>query len=1016
MKHFLFSLLFVLISTAVFGQLKTIEQKPGQASDIQLKPLFSPNQHELDDEQKIPLQIVPMGQDLLLNAATRIQVTHRNADGNPIFFKGSLQEQKGLTFTEQTALYLAEISRYFEVENVNEEYTISSSRADEIGMYHISIQQTYQGVPVDAGELKLHAKNGIINVANGSFVSTPKLENTVPTLSIDEIEALTIADFEKKGIYKRIEDSQRNLVPEQTFSAELYIINRNKVDFLVYKVDAYANVIQRFVYFVDAHSGAIIDSYKNYCSFHGEAHGAHNHGAILPPDGPATANAQDLSNTNRTINTYEFSNEFYLVDASRTMFQAGASNMPNEPVGAIWTIDAFNTNPQNNNFEYDHVKSANNSWSSKTAVSAHYNGGVAYEYFKDVHNRNSINGEGGNIVSLINISDPDNGGGFDNAFWNGAAMFYGNGNTAFDPLAGSLDVAGHEMSHGVVQATANLTYQGESGALNESFADVFGVMMDREDWLLGEDVVKTSTFPSGALRDMSDPHNGGNSLGDPGYQPDNTSEQFTGSQDNGGVHINSGIVNHAFYLFATNSAVGLEKAERIYYRALTEYLSASSQFIDCRASVEQAAEDLYGAAEKDAASSAFQSVGIGGGGNTTDYETEVGMNTGDDFLLVADAQLSNLVLFNNSLQVVSFGDPLSQVDLRSKPSVTDNGSDIYFVGSDNNIYNISIDWDANSANVQLFDDQGVWRSVAISKDGTKIAALTDQTNNNIIVLNLATAQQNTFELYNPTYTEGVSTGDVDFADAMEFDFTGEWIMYDQQSTISGASGNISYWDIGFLNVFRPDGSFESGGVQKLFSQLPNGTSVGNPTFSKNSPHIIAFDQLTSSSYKVMGANIESNNIQEIIELTGLGYPSFNNADSQIVYEFPSFFGTDIGLSELQEDKITPVFNSESLILEGGLRPVILNNGERVLINTKNFDSDLEFDIHPNPVRDLLRIDLGNNFEAELLRIYDNRGVMIYEAKITNTETTINTSTWTSGLYFVQMSADDRSYVKRIVKK
>src|SRR5690349_22668502 len=101
------------------------------------------------------------------------------------------------------------------------------------------------------------------------------------------------------------------------------------------------------------------------------------------------------------------------------------------------------------------------------------------------------------------------------------------------------------MTHGVVQNTANLEYQGESGAINESMADIFGTMLDPGDWLIGEDVVKTSAFPSGALRSLQDPHNGGTSLADPGYQPRHKSEMYTGSEDNGGVHINSGLPNNA---------------------------------------------------------------------------------------------------------------------------------------------------------------------------------------------------------------------------------------------------------------------------------------------------------------------------------------------------------------------------------------------------------------------------------------------------------------------------------------
>lgn len=1025
MRHTIISMILLTFLVGnVSAQFKNIEQKEGDSEGIKLKPLLIPTQESLDESKNIPFSITPMELEDLLNAETRIQASHFDKDGNAIFFRGHLKSQRGKTIAEQVAIYMNELNKYFNIDQIDQQYISVRTEEDAIGMIHIDLQQVYKGIPVDGGYLKLHAKDGIIIRANGKFKPTPSIGSVVPIIEAEKIKEIVIADFEKRGIYKRIETEQKKFMPKEIYASDLIIHNKDGKDYLVYKVDAFANMIQRFVYFVDANTGVIIDQYKNYCSFHGEDHSAHNHAVMPPPDGPATATAQDLMNINRTINTYESGNKFYLIDAARKriptadnpsedLFNESMSNMPNEPVGVIWTIDAFNTNPQNNNFNYDNITSNNNTWNNKIAVSAHYNGGVAYEYFKTKHLRNSINGESGNIISLINISDPETGGGFDNAFWNGTAMFYGNGNTAFEPLAEALDVAGHEMSHGVIQATANLTYQGESGALNESFADIFGVMMDSEDWFLGEDVAKTSVFPTGRLRDMSNPHNGGSQLGDPGWQPDNTSEQYTGSQDNGGVHINSGIVNHAYYLFATE--IGLEKAEQIYYRALTEYLSASSKFIDLRASVEQAAEDLYGMTEKNAASSAFQSVGIGGGGNTTDYETDVEMNPGADFLLHADAPYSNLFIRDNDLNLIA--DPLSQVDVRSKPSVTDNGSNIFFVGTDNNIYNISIDWEASTSSVNTFDDQGVWRNVAISKDGSRIAALTDQTNNTMIVLDFNLNEQKTFELYNPTFTEGVSTGDVDFADAMEFDFTGEFIMYDQQSTITGTSGNIEYWDIGFINVFsNASNNFTSGNIQKLFTQLPSGTSVGNPTFSKNSPYIIAFDQIDPTSYKILGANIEANKVSEIFENGGLGYPSYNNTDGQLVYEFSSFFGTDIGLIELDNDKISPIFNTDVIIVENATYPVVFSNGERTIINTKDLDESLSFELYPNPVGDQLFIELDKFNKAESLRVFDSKGLVIREMKVNTNRIQLSTEDWANGMYFIQLSSGDKFYMRKIIKQ
>jgi Zn-dependent metalloprotease len=277
------------------------------------------------------------------------------------------------------------------------------------------------------------------------------------------------------------------------------------------------------------------------------------------------------------------------------------------------------------------VTSTNNEWGLKAAVSAHYNAKITYDYFRTTFNRNSINGLGGNIISMVNVADED-GSSMANAFWNGQAIFYGNGGTKYEPLAGALDVAAHEIGHGVISNSANLEYIGQSGAMNESFADIFGSMVDRDDWLMGEDVVKASHFPSGALRNMSDPHNGG-VKGNTYWQPAHMSEFVFGDQDNGGVHSNSGIINHAFYLFAT--AVGKDAAEKVFYRALTEYLTNTSQFIDLRIAVVQSASDLFesGSQEVISAGEAFDAVGIQEE-DPIEVPNEYDVNPGEENLLI----------------------------------------------------------------------------------------------------------------------------------------------------------------------------------------------------------------------------------------------------------------------------------------------------------------------------------------------------------------------------------------------
>jgi len=314
---------------------------------------------------------------------------------------------------------------------------------------------------------------------------------------------------------------------------------------------------------------------------------------------------------------------------------------------------------------------------------------------------------------------------------------------------------------------ANLEYQYESGALNESFADIFGAMIDRDDWKIGEEVANPAIFPSGTMRDMQDPNNGGNSSNFY-WQPKHVNEMYTGNQDNGGVHINSGIPNHAYYLFAT--AIGKDEAELIYYDVLTNYLVASSQFVDLRYAVVQATIQKYGAgsAEENAANNAFNTVGIGeGGGN--DYQEDVNINPGDDFILWSDPELSNI---KNALPNGTDDGTFSITDHISRPSITDDGSIILFVNDQNQLVEVDVDWSTGEILGEfIIQSSNIWRNVATSKDGSKLAAIATDNTNEIFVFDFNSNSSQWFELYNPTTAEGVSTGDVQFPDALE------WALY-----------------------------------------------------------------------------------------------------------------------------------------------------------------------------------------------------------------------------------------------
>jgi hypothetical protein len=297
----------------------------------------------------------------------------------------------------------------------------------------------------------------------------------------------------------------------------------------------------------------------------------------------------------------------------------------------------------------DDVWSATN---ERAGVDAHYGAAKTYDYYKNVHGRNGINGSSGpgtttaaanSSITLV-ASRVHFGSGYNNAFWYNNQMTYGDGNgTSFTPLT-TLDIAGHEMTHGVTEYTANLTYANESGALNESMSDVFGAMVElyarggsatADTWKIGEQAYTPNTAGD-ALRYMNDPHLAGNGGYTSNDDPDHYSERYTGTADSGGVHINSGIGNKAFYLAAaggthhlsgvTVTGMGTDDAARIWYRALTSYMTSSTNFAGARTATLNAASAIFGSTstQYNTTAAAWCAVGVGacpGGGTPTPTPT-----------------------------------------------------------------------------------------------------------------------------------------------------------------------------------------------------------------------------------------------------------------------------------------------------------------------------------------------------------------------------------------------------------
>jgi Zn-dependent metalloprotease len=251
--------------------------------------------------------------------------------------------------------------------------------------------------------------------------------------------------------------------------------------------------------------------------------------------------------------------------------------------------------------------------------------GDTYDFYDKIFNRNSLDDKGMTLISSVHFAEPDATGTFqpmNNAFWNGEQMAYGDGDgVVFQPFTGSLDVVGHELTHGVESFTSNLEYHDQSGALNEHFADVFGALV--RQWKNGETALKASWLVGAellvpaptrrAIRDMENP--GTAFVNDPDLgtdpQPNHMSKLFTLPFDNGGVHINSGIPNRVFVLVAKElKGNAWDVAGRIWYDTMLA-LTSTSQIADCaKVSVQIAGGPKFGAAAKKAVKAAWKKVGI----------------------------------------------------------------------------------------------------------------------------------------------------------------------------------------------------------------------------------------------------------------------------------------------------------------------------------------------------------------------------------------------------------------------
>ncbi|OFX57554.1 MAG: hypothetical protein A2046_10830, partial [Bacteroidetes bacterium GWA2_30_7] len=523
------------------------------------------------------------------------------------------------------------------------------SEEDKLGFVHYRFQQTYKNIPVEGGIYISHVKNGQVQTINGKFfkgininITSDIQENTALDKAISHVGAKTYKwQNAEEEVHLKSEKNNNNATYYP--KGELVIVPVN-FDFteanfrLAYKFDIYAEEpLSRAYIYVDAINGNIIA--KN--------------NRILHTDVTGTAVTKYCGT--QSITTDSYAGSYRLRETSRG--------------GGVETYDLNNGTSYASATDFtdsDNFWNNVNAQKDEAATDAHFGAEKTYDYFFNEHGRNSFDNLGTKLLSYVHYSYN-----YVNAFWDGQRMTYGDGDGTYTPLT-SMDVCAHELTHGITEFSAGLIYSGESGALNESFSDIYGSVLEfyatpsYADFLIGEDF-----SPGGAgFRSMENPNLHNN--------PDTYDGLYWSYAE---VHNQSGVQNHWFYLLSQGGSgvndignsysvtgIGWEKAANIAYRNLTVYLTPSSNYNDARFYAIQSAIDLYGecSIETIQTTNAWYAVGVGAVSNTN---VIVGFNASSTFScnIPSTISFSNSTL-NASSYIWTFGD--GDTSLLQNPSHT----------------------------------------------------------------------------------------------------------------------------------------------------------------------------------------------------------------------------------------------------------------------------------------------------------------------------------------------------------
>ncbi|MBF04260.1 MAG: hypothetical protein CMP76_13290 [Flavobacterium sp.] len=933
-----------------------------------------------------------------------------------VFPQKKIQKQTPLSslfFASKSLSEKEALNQFSKTYHLNKDYSYQSiyENLDRKGQKHHKFQQFYRGIKIEFGTAITHSFEGKVTHVNGELYDVSNIPLN-PKITSEEGLNKALANINATS-YLWENEAEAQLMNYKKPKGELIYFPNQKTQMvhLAYKYDIYSTQpVSRQEVYVDAHTGELLFSNqiikqlsteKTKKTFQPKNEFEDKINLTL-----GTA-ATRYSGTRTIETTFDDENSNYILrDQTRGL---GIFTFNCQNSNSFQNID-FTDNDNNwTDAEY------NNAAKDNGALDAHWGAERTYDFWSEVFGRNSYDDNGGIIRSYVHF-----GTNYNNAGWNGFAMSYGDG-SSFDILT-SIDVCGHEIGHAVCTYTANLVYQNESGAMNEGFSDIWGACIEHYGrtgnlsnpisdnvWLIGEDLTTSG------LRSMQNP----NSNGDPDTYLG--TYWYNGSADNGGVHTNSGVLNHWFYILTigetgTNNApspdsysvtgIGMEKASEIAYLAERDYLTPNATYEEARTATIAVANHLYCANSPEAitVTNAWFAVNVGEAYvATTDDIALQAIDNSETILCTSSSVVTDLLIKNQGLNVIS----------TATISYTIDGSNL-----------ITETWNGNLAPCEEIN-------YPITINGlTRGAHLLNVTTS---IINDGRPENNTKEtllMVNDEGTVGLINTFSSSSDELIAYNEGEanslWVRgihSDSPTNAMDSNGNIVY-------TTNLSGNYPDETKAYLISQCYNLSSISNPEISFNMKYdlennwdIVYVEYSTDfgANWQVLGLNDVANwtnwytsnrtqltNGNDCFNCPGAQWTGTNTTLSNYSYPLNALINETHVIFRI-------VFHSDQAVNELGVNidDFVING----TLSTERFINDGIL-VYPNPSQGIYTLSL-RNVEPVSITIYDVSGKKISEIekiKTIDNKANLDLSKASKGIYFLVIQTLEGIVSKRIVKE